>query len=45
VPLAEVLTLVHRIMAWTLVALLAAHVPAALWHHFIRRDDTLRRML
>jgi cytochrome b561 len=25
-------------------ALLALHVTAALWHHFVRRDDTLRRM-
>ncbi|HVI57921.1 MAG TPA: cytochrome b [Luteimonas sp.] len=24
---------------------IGAHVAAALWHHFLRRDDTLRRMV
>jgi len=23
----------------------AAHAAAALWHHFVLRDETLRRML
>ena len=36
---------VHGVIAWTLVALVAVHVLAALWHHFGRRDDVLRRML
>ncbi|MBM3529390.1 MAG: hypothetical protein FJX62_14970 [Alphaproteobacteria bacterium] len=27
-----------------LVALLALHVGAALYHHFVRRDGLLRRM-
>ncbi|WP_439551093.1 cytochrome b [Falsiroseomonas sp.] len=35
----------HELMAWALVALVAAHAGAALWHHFIQRDDVLRRML
>ncbi|NGM20743.1 cytochrome b [Roseomonas stagni] len=35
----------HELMAWTLVALVAAHAGAALWHHVIQRDDVLRRML
>ena len=26
-------------------AMVALHVAAALWHHHVRRDDTLRRML
>jgi cytochrome b561 len=35
----------HQVCAWILVALVAAHVSAALFHHFILRDNTLRRML
>ncbi len=35
----------HEVLNWTLLALLAAHVGAALKHHFIDRDDVLRRML
>lgn len=35
------------ILAHTLVAgaLLALHVGAALWHHVIKKDETLQRML
>jgi cytochrome b561 len=36
---------VHEFLAWTIIALLLAHVAGALKHHFIDRDDTLRRML
>jgi cytochrome b561 len=35
---------VHGALSWTLVTLIAGHVLAALKHHFIDRDDTLRRM-
>jgi cytochrome b561 len=35
----------HRLTAFLLVALIALHVAAALHHHFIRRDNVLRRML
>jgi len=33
---------VHETLSWTLVTLIAGHVLAALKHHFIDRDDTLR---
>ncbi len=36
---------VHEFLAWTIIALLLAHVAGALKHHLIDRDDTLRRML
>jgi len=36
---------VHVSLAWLIMLLLAAHVAGALKHHFIDRDDTLRRML
>ncbi len=45
VPSAETLTSVHRLMAWSLVGLIALHAGAALWHQFVRRDGTLRKML
>jgi cytochrome b561 len=34
----------HEALAWALAALVTAHVLAALWHHFIRRDGVLRSM-
>jgi cytochrome b561 len=37
--------MLHRLFAFLLVALIALHVGAALYHHFIRRDGVLRRML
>lgn len=37
--------LLHRLLAYTLMSTLTAHACAALWHHFLRGDDTLRRML
>ncbi|MCW8827889.1 MAG: cytochrome b [Gammaproteobacteria bacterium] len=36
---------VHRVLAWSLIGLVALHAGAALKHHFIDRDSTLRRML
>lgn len=36
---------IHGYAMWTLLGLIGAHAAAALWHHFVRRDDVLRRML
>jgi cytochrome b561 len=36
---------VHEILFKTLLSIAVLHVLAALYHHFIRKDDTLRRML
>jgi cytochrome b561 len=36
---------VHLILAWSLVVLASMHAGAALKHHFIDRDRTLKRML
>lgn len=36
---------VHEILAWSLMTLVALHALAALKHHFIDRDATLRKML
>jgi cytochrome b561 len=40
-----VLKQVHAWGAWILIGLLLLHVGAALRHHLVLRDDTLRRML
>jgi len=36
---------VHALMMWILLCLAFVHAAAALFHHFIRHDDVLRRML
>ena len=42
--LGDTLAEVHEFLSWTLVAVLVAHVAAALKHHFIDKDDVLLRM-
>jgi cytochrome b561 len=41
----EALLTTHHSLAWVLGAVVALHVAAALKHHFVLRDDVLRRML
>jgi cytochrome b561 len=36
---------IHNIFAWVVLGLIALHVAAALYHHFVLRDRVLRRML
>ena len=36
---------IHQWLAYTLIATICAHVAAALQHHFINKDDILRRIL
>jgi cytochrome b561 len=36
---------VHRILSYAIYGLVGLHLSAALWHHFVRKDDVLRRML
>lgn len=36
---------VHELGANLILALAALHALAALWHHYVRRDEVLRRML
>jgi len=43
--LADSLQTWHVDVAWLLLALVLLHIAAALWHHFIVRDDVLRAML
>lgn len=43
--LEKLLSLSHEYLAYALIAAIAAHSAAALWHHFFHKDDILRRML
>ncbi len=36
---------IHGYTMWTLLALIGVHAGAALYHHFVRHDNVLRRML
>ncbi len=42
---ADVTRSLHHFLFWTLVVVVIVHVGAALKHHFIDRDNVLRRML
>jgi len=43
--LAKVLVQIHGFLAWSIFWIVLLHVAAALKHHLVDRDDTLRRML
>jgi cytochrome b561 len=43
--LADVLRMMHRWINYTMAAVIVLHTAAALKHHFVDRDDVLRRML
>lgn len=36
---------IHTLAMWALLALVAVHALAALYHYFVRRDGVLQRML
>jgi cytochrome b561 len=36
---------IHGLGMWTLLVLIGIHAAAALYHHLVRHDDVLRRML
>jgi cytochrome b561 len=43
--LGEAMKSVHQMLAMALLILVSVHAAAALYHHFVLRDDVLRRML
>ena len=43
--LGDLLQQAHKLLNLLLMLTLAGHVLAALWHHFVSKDDSLRRML
>jgi cytochrome b561 len=44
-PLSERLFVVHELIAAAIACLAAAHIAAALYHHFVRKDRVLMRMI
>ncbi|MCC5015998.1 MULTISPECIES: cytochrome b [unclassified Legionella] len=42
---AELMEQVHNTIAWIIIVLLVIHTAGAIKHHFIDKDDVLRRML
>jgi cytochrome b561 len=44
-PLYDTLMGFHYFMSWLIVGIAVLHIGAALKHHFILKDDVLRRML
>lgn len=43
--LAELMKQAHNTIAWIIIVLLIVHIAGALKHHFIDRDEVLRRIL
>lgn len=35
----------HEVLAWTIIVVVSLHIAAALYHHFVRKDNVLTRML
>jgi len=35
----------HFFIAWAIIIVVVVHVAAALWHHFCRHDNVLKRMM
>jgi cytochrome b561 len=44
-PLSERLYVVHQLVGLAIACLAAAHIGAALYHHFVRKDGVLMRMI
>jgi cytochrome b561 len=44
-PYHEFFESIHVYLAWSAIVLVPIHILAALYHHFLRGDDVLRRML
>ncbi len=42
---AETFEDVHKLLGSIFYYVIALHVVAALWHHLVRKDNTLKRML
>ena len=45
IPLRDAFDTTHVFLAWSAIVLIPVHLGGALYHHFIRRDDILKRML
>lgn len=43
--LAKTLMNIHKLLVWILLPLLGIHICAALYHHFVKKDNIMLRML
>lgn len=43
--MSDILHEAHEILVFALIGVVALHVAAALFHHFVRKDDILKRMM
>ncbi len=43
--IAPTLSLIHETLAWTILVLFTLHLSAGLYHHVLKRDGTLQRMI
>lgn len=41
----DIAQVVHNTTVWGIIGLLGLHIVAALFHHFVYKDDVLKRML
>ena len=39
------LVMTHQWLSYALIATIGLHITAALWHHFVLKDNVLKRML
>lgn len=44
-PMADNAWIAHQVMAWIIIGCLVLHIAAALKHHFIEKNNVLKRML
>lgn len=44
-PMSGILHEAHEVLVFALIGVVALHIVAALYHHFVRKDDILKRML
>jgi cytochrome b561 len=44
-PLSDKVLTVHAVVGLAIATLVAMHIAAALYHHFVRRDGVLTRMV
>lgn len=42
--LGEVLQQIHKLLNFTFMLMIGGHIAAALWHHFVLKDNTLSRI-
>ena len=36
---------IHEVLAWAIVILVSLHIFAAIWHHFVKKDNVLKSMI